>query len=89
MEGAAIVAGGDLALSLARLRARDIFGDGDERVEPRLERLDAREAGLDKGRRRDLSRADKVGGRLERQPQQALGPDAHRALAALLRARGP
>jgi len=48
VERAAVAPGGDLALGLARLLARELGRDRDERVQPR-ERGDARE-----GRLRDL-----------------------------------
>jgi len=46
VQCAAIAAGSDLALGLGGLCSRDIRRDRDERVDPRLDRRDAREAGF-------------------------------------------
>jgi len=44
VQRAAIAAGGDLVLGLQRLCSREIRRDGDERVDPGLDRRDARQA---------------------------------------------
>jgi len=44
VQRAAIAAGGNLVLGLQRLCSREIRRDGDERIDPGLDRRDAREA---------------------------------------------
>jgi hypothetical protein len=61
-----VVARLDLALGLARLLARELGRDRDERIETRLERVDPRETGLSQRYRRELAPADSARGLLER-----------------------
>src|SRR5690606_27695734 len=62
VQGAAVVAARDLALGPLRLRARELGSHGDERVELRLEGLDALEAGRRELDRGELAGADEAGG---------------------------